>query len=199
VKSKLTNVVKGSGFKRASSDGAMSRFLKHATNDFSVGFLIGKAGRENIISVQWGIIHHPMWELQQDVEGSRDINIQFLLFSETINPAIETNGNATNLDFEAVSAQIKNRINFIEEREEKIIDEVINALKSFTYPTLFSSKKHLLFNGMAHYYGLLYKHLHERVFVEEIDYHIKELLESGLSERSIPVFRMGLLRSYVDN
>jgi hypothetical protein len=199
VKSKLINIVKGSGFKQASSEGAMSRFLKPSTNDFSLGFLIGKAGRENIICVQWGLIHHPMWELQQDVEGTRDINIQFLLFSETINPIIEKNGSETSLDFEAVSTLIEHKIKFMEENKEKIVEDVVGSLKSFTFPISFSSEKHLSLDGMAHYYGLLYKHLRERVSVDEIDSHVDKLVGLGLSKQSIPIFRMGLLRSYIGN
>jgi len=195
VKSKLIDIVKKSGFRRAGSDGAMARFLKPADNDFSYGFLIGKAGRENIISVQWGLINHPMWELQQDIEGSRDVNIQFLLFSQTV---IDINGCATNLEFEKASELIKERIRFIEENTDKLVDNAITSLKSFAYPTLFSSEKHLVLDGMAHYYGLLYKHLHHRVSFKEVDSHVGELLRIGLSERSIPIFRMGLLKSFIE-
>ena len=69
MKSKLIKEMKQNGYIETSSDGSMSRLLKPSGNGFSLGFLIGKAGRENLINIQWGVVHKPMWELQQEVEN----------------------------------------------------------------------------------------------------------------------------------
>ena len=197
MKSKLIREMKQSGYIETSSDGSMSRLLKPSDYDFSLGFLIGKAGRENLISVQWGVVHKPMWELQQEVENLKELNLQFLLFSNSVHLGVKANISENSSEAKAVLTSLQSRIEFMESQEKAILENTSNALASFITPTVFSYDKHLLNEGMAHYYGLLFKHLRRGISVQEINHHIETLLASGISERSPPIYKMRLLSSYV--
>ncbi|RDV23898.1 hypothetical protein DXV75_16795 [Alteromonas aestuariivivens] len=197
MKSKLIKEMKQNGYIETSSDGSMFRLLKPSENDFSLGFLIGKAGKENLISIQWGVVHTPMWELQQEVENLKELNLQFLLFSNSVHLGFKANINETSLEAKAVLMSLQSRIEFMESQENIILEDTSNSLASFITPTVFSYDKHLLNEGMAHYYGLLFKHLRSGISVQEINLHIKTLLASGISERSPPIYKMHLLSSYV--
>lgn len=199
MNSKLIKTMKLSGYTEDSRDGPISRLLKPAINNFSLGFLIGKFGRENTISIQWGLVHHPMWELQQEIEDLKKFNIQFLLFSDSVHSSIAANASEQSDDFQIALLSLQKRIKFMESQGEKIISDVINSLESFAPPTVFSYKGHLLEVGMAHYYGLLYKYLNKGTSVDEIDSHIMKLLKLGMNKKAPPIFKLGLLRSHVGN
>jgi len=165
---------------------------------FSYGFLIGRTGKDDITAVQFGLINHPMWELQQEVEGTKDLNILFLLFTLLLNPVHEESGKPRSLDSDTVSELMQTKIDFFDANLAQIIKDTVRFLTEFRYPPLFVTEEHLLFDGLAHYYGLLYKHLYvSKLSAEEIDSHIDSLLEMGLSERAHPIFRLGLLKQYV--
>lgn len=112
---------------------------------------------------------------------------------------ITANASEQSADFQVASSSLQKCMKFMEEQEEKIVSDVIHSLDSFTIPTVFSYKEHLFEVGMAHYYGLLYKHLKKRVSVNEIDAHIMNLLKSGMSKKAPPIFKLGILRAYVGN
>ncbi|PWS55957.1 hypothetical protein DK924_04235 [Pseudoalteromonas sp. meg-B1] len=198
MKSKLIRTAEKNGFTKAGSDGAQVRYLKPINNDFSYGFLIGRTGKDDITAVQFGLINHPMWELQQEVEGTKDLNILFLLFTLLLNPVHEESGKPRSLDSDIVSELMQTKIDFFDANLAQIIKDTVRFLTEFRYPPLFVTEEHLLFDGLAHYYGLLYKHLYvSKLSAEEIDSHIDSLLEMGLSERAHPIFRLGLLKQYV--
>ncbi|MFD3397193.1 hypothetical protein ACE41R_10210 [Alteromonas macleodii] len=197
MKSKLIKEMKQNGYIETSSDGSMSRLLKPSGNGFSLGFLIGKAGRENLINIQWGVVHKPMWELQQEIENLKELNIQFLLFTNSVHLGFKANISESNSEAKAVLMSLKSSIEFMENEENAILEDTSNSLAAFITPKVFSYDKHLLNEGMAHYYGLLFKHLRSGVSVQEINLHIETLLASGISERSPPIYKMHLLSSYV--
>ena len=197
MKSKLIKEMKQGGYTETSSDGSMSRLLKPSDNDFSLGFLIGKAGRENSISIQWGVVHKSMWELQQEVESLKALNIQFMLFSNSVHLGFKANIGESSPEAKAVLTLLQSRIEFMGRQEKAILENTSNSLASFITPTVFSYDKHLLNDGMAHYYGLLFKHLNSGISVQEIDVHMETLFAAGISEKSPPIYKMRLLRSYV--
>lgn len=200
TKANISNLLGHSDFKKTLESSGITQYLKKLTDDFGCGFLVGKIRRERDVSVQVGLINHPMWELQQCIEGTREVKIPFLLYSEVLTPSISADGKQEIVDNDALLKSIDSAIKFYLGNEESLLNDLVDSLRQFKHPNHFTQKCNHFLKGFDSYYGLLYKHLYvTKVNEPEVDAHIQRLKEDGLSDQAVCIFRLGLMKGYLAN
>ncbi len=188
IKSQIIKSIKEAGFKKEISNYGVTQYLMPFNNVFSYGVLINQAKNELSPHVQFGIINHPMWELQQEIEGIREEKIPYLLFYNICDTSLETD----------LVSEVDGCIKYYSSNVDKIIKLSKTALTNFEYPEFFIGDSTYL-HGFINYLSFIYElTCGGRVTLEHVDSKINTLIKQGISSNSISVFRLNLLRKYLE-
>jgi hypothetical protein len=188
IKSQIIKSIKEAGFKKEISNYGVAQYLMPFNEVFSYGILISQDKNELAPHVKFGVVNHPMWELQQEIEGIREDKIPYLLFYNKCETSLETD----------LVSEIDGCIKYYSSNAAKVIKLSKTALINFEYPEFFISDGTYL-HGFINYLSFI----HEltcggRVTLEQVDSKINTLIKQGISCNSISVFKLKLLREYLE-
>jgi hypothetical protein len=197
MKKEISKILKTCNFKKITAKGGICLYLKPLDERLSWGVKYSRDSVDSIPLISYGILDSSMFDLQAQIEGTRELGLYSMTFEFPLNYTVLENGKIdTSCIYETQDILLK-KISEIDNNKQEVIVGFHNYfINSSRFLRIFSEVKKYEFQLFV-YYRLLYCICNgERISAKEIDISIKDALAS-FGDRSILVFRLRMLEKYL--